>query len=221
MNPQQIISTQQAPGLFGAKPTCHSEGTPYGSFDCQSSLLNRENFRAWINKYKDDDGIFCEIGVFGGINLFSLYDYCKERNMKIIGIDPHDKIEIFNGVNKDNIDNNITEPRYTLWKKNRVIIEKTIKKFNLDINYINHISWNAYKLISDKTINVLHIDGDHSYEGVTKDLNLFFPKMKDKSVIILDDIKWVGIRTAADEFCDKNNLKLNVYEHWATIILDR
>jgi len=51
---------------------------------------------------------------------------------------------------------------------------------NLDVKYINDTSWNAYNLFKDNSIGILHTDGDHSYEGVKKDLNLFYNKMKKK-----------------------------------------
>jgi hypothetical protein len=210
MTPEELVKNTNNPGLFGEEPIYSIEKTPYGDIECQSSLDNRHFFKEQINKYSDDDGIFCEIGVFGGVNLFSLYDFCKIKNMKIIGIDPHDKIEIFNGIHKNKIDQKIVNTRIPLWKIFRENIETIIQKFNLDIKYINDLSWNAYTLISDKSINVLHIDGDHSYDGVTKDLHLFLSKMKNKSVIIIDDIKWKGIRSACDDFCNKNNLKLEL-----------
>lgn len=210
MTPEELVSKTLNPGLFGDKPIYSIEKTPYGDFECQSSTYNRLYFKSIIDKYYDKNGIFCEIGLFGGVNLFSLYDYCKEKNMRLIGIDPHDKIEIFNGINKNNIDNKLTKTRLLLWKKFRLNIEKTIEKFNLDIKYINHTSWNAHSLIEDKSLNILHIDGDHSYEGVTKDLTLYYPKMKKRSIIIIDDIIWHGIRKASDDFCAKNNLKLNL-----------
>jgi len=210
MNSKELVEKTLNPGLFGEKPIYEIEKTPYGDFECQSSNVNRRYFKSIINKYYDENGIFCEIGLFGGVNLFSLYDYCKEKNMRLIGIDPHDKIEIFNGVNKNDIDKKLTKTRLPLWKKFRLNIEKTIKKFNLNIEYINDTSWNAHSLIENKSLNILHIDGDHSYEGVTKDLTLYYPKMKEKSIIIIDDIRWLGIRKASDDFCAKNNLKLNL-----------
>jgi hypothetical protein len=216
MTPEELVTKTKAPGLFGDHPIYILEKTQYGDFECQSSISNRNYFKKQIDKYSDKNGLFCEIGVFGGINLFNLYDYCKEKNMKIIGIDPHDKIEIFNGQHKSKIDNKLTNTRLPLWKRFRLNIEKTIKKFNLDISYINDTSWNAHILIENKSLNVLHIDGDHSYEGVTKDLTLYYPKMKKRSIIIVDDIKWFGIRKAAEDFCSKNNLKLE-YDLGGTI----
>lgn len=86
------------PGLFTDEVLYSIGKTKYGDFECQSNINNRKIFKKLVKKYSN--GIFCEIGLFGGINLFANYDLCKKQNLKIIGIDPHDKIEIFNGVNK-------------------------------------------------------------------------------------------------------------------------
>ena len=42
---------------------------------------------------------------------------------------------------------------------------------------------------SDKTIDVAFIDGDHSFDGVKKDLEAILPKMKDGGVILCHDCR--------------------------------
>lgn len=194
------------PGLITTEVEYGIENTKYGNFECQSRIRNRTLIKSLFNEYKNS--IFCEIGVFGGINLFANYDEAKKNNIKIIGIDPHDKINVFNGVNKSDISDVLVNNRFKIFKKFRINIENTIKKYNLDIKYINNTSWNAYKLIEDNSIGILHIDGDHSYEGVKKDLELFYSKMKDKSIILMDDFKWKGVKKATLEFVNKKNFKI-------------
>jgi hypothetical protein len=186
----------------------HFEKTPFGLIPCQS---NKEERTLFFNYIKEkENGIFVEIGIFGGINLFGNYEIAKNKKWQIIGIDPHDKIQIFNGIDNCDINNNITDKRYSLFKEFRLKIEKIILKNSIkNIKYINDTSWNAYKIFKNNSIDILHIDGDHSYDGVIKDLNLFINKMKNNSKIILDDWNWNCIKQAFNDFNKEYNFSHN------------
>lgn len=149
-------------------------------------------------------GIFVEIGVYGGSTLLDIYDLCKNNNIKIFGIDPWDKINVFNGKKFEETDiiiRNQEINRYRLVKENLLNI---INKNNLDINIINDNSWDVYNNFEDNSISCIHIDGDHSYEGVTKDLNLYWIKVKHGGIIINDDYHWGGVKRAINEFIEQN-----------------
>lgn len=42
----------------------------------------------------------------------------------------------------------------------------------------------------DKKVDFIFIDGDHSYEGVKKDIDLWIPKLNPNALVILHDIGW-------------------------------
>lgn len=192
------------PGLPD-KMQYHFEETKYGKIPCQSSYEERKFFKKLISE-KPDNGTFVEIGIFGGINLFNNYDILNNKQWSIYGIDPHEKIEIFNGVKSENLQNDITNERFIKFKSFRENIEKIIKLYNLNIKYINNTSWNAYNIFDDKSIDILHIDGDHSFDGVLKDLELFYPKMKKDGYIIMDDYSWSCIRDAVNTYFNNKNV---------------
>ena len=48
-------------------------------------------------------------------------------------------------------------------------------------------------------IDYLHIDGDHSYEGVKSDFALFSPRMSAKGVITIHDARLGGVNRFLDE----------------------
>jgi hypothetical protein len=48
-------------------------------------------------------------------------------------------------------------------------------------------------------VDMLMLDGDHSYEAVKADLSAWLPKMKEGSLISGDDYMWPGVKKAVDE----------------------
>lgn len=63
----------------------------------------------------------------------------------------------------------------------------------------------------DKSINLAFVDGDHSYDGCLADLEAIFPKMKEKSTILVHDcIPLSEPLAAVTEFCDERNLTFSI-----------
>jgi predicted O-methyltransferase YrrM len=42
--------------------------------------------------------------------------------------------------------------------------------------------------------DLVHIDGNHDTEVVTKDVELYLPRLNRKGFIILDDISWDSVK---------------------------
>jgi hypothetical protein len=55
------------------------------------------------------------------------------------------------------------------------------------VSIMREMSDTAIAQFDDNTIDFAYIDGDHSYDGVTSDLNNIFPKMKTDGIIAFDD----------------------------------
>lgn len=70
-------------------------------------------------------------------------------------------------------------------------------------NYVTPIklsSREAYKLFSDESIDFLFIDADHSYEGVTEDMKLWYPKVKKGKTMAGHDYDWTSVKSAVTDF---------------------
>jgi len=58
----------------------------------------------------------------------------------------------------------------------------------------------AAPLCENRSIDMLFVDGDHSYEGVTDDLCRYLPRMKQGGCVILHDWYLDSVRTATYQF---------------------
>lgn len=67
------------------------------------------------------------------------------------------------------------------------VVEKLKEKFP-KIEYIKDFTYDCYKRVYNN-IDLLHIDADHGYEGVKRDFELYYPKVKNGGVILMHDIK--------------------------------
>ena len=66
---------------------------------------------------------------------------------------------------------------------------KNVKDNNLEHNIIPIRGDSSYTICihGNESIDLAFIDGDHSYEGVLKDLEMIYPKMKPNSIILCHD----------------------------------
>ncbi len=50
-------------------------------------------------------------------------------------------------------------------------------------------------------IDMLFLDGNHSYKDVKTDIETWFPHLRDKAIVVFHDIGWAaGVKKAVDEF---------------------
>jgi len=77
-------------------------------------------------------------------------------------------------------------------------VSNIIKNNNLQgtVKLIRDKSEDVYTLFEPESVDVLHIDGNHDYEYVSKDITLYLPLVKPSGYIIMDDVKWNGVSTA-------------------------
>jgi len=79
----------------------------------------------------------------------------------------------------------------------------------------------AAEELKDNNIRFLFVDGDHTKEGVRKDIDLFFPKLTAGSIIVFDDFQegFPGLVSAVDEFLEEMSFsKMMTYKN--TLVLE-
>ena len=164
--------------------------------------------------YKNRPKNFLEVGVFQGVTARNVCEVLKEiyqNEFKYIGIDlfsssnllfdtkektlKHSKISnpfknfYFNFLRKENLNS-------------KKAVSRLLKKFNNNISLYEGYSDKILNSIDISYIDMVFLDGGHSYETVKKDLKILITKLKKNKIIICDDYdqKIFGVKRAVDEF---------------------
>ena len=138
-----------------------------------------------------------EIGALYGISLAILYNHAVSRysEVKIICLDP------FDGYYGQAFDAQLNQPVNDLTFMRNMELSRipesnfqVIKKYSTDPKAIAEAS--------NLEVNLLIIDGDHSYEGVKFDFDNYFPHLLPGGFVIFDDYnakEWPGVQKFIDE----------------------
>ena len=209
------------PGIFLGGYNGATVETKYGKIEHQCNFNTLTKFREILEPM--ETGVFVEIGVLGGVTLLCLYDLCKERHIKMYGIDPFETIEVYNGLEKTEVnDDRIPLNVHIKQLNNRLNLEKIIEEHSLDIELIVGTSWENQGLFEDESIDVLHIDGDHSYNGVSKDIELFWPKVKRGGIVLFDDYDWGSVSKAVNQFITSHGIeKTHYYPFYEKLVVTK
>ncbi len=97
-----------------------------------------------------------------------------------------------------------------------------IAKFGLSdiVHLLDMHNTEAAKRLESHTIRFLFIDGDHTKEGVSKDIELFFPRLTKGSIVVFDDYfeGFPGLIDAVDELF-KQYIFEKVFYHRHTLVV--
>ena len=160
---------------------------------------------------------FIEVGVFQGVTSRNvcekLYEINKEKFL-FHGIDIFEDTNI----NIDNKEmtikhNKISNPfKHLIFniilKKNLFSIDSIysfLKKFKNNVQLYKGFSETQLPKIDMSKIDMVFLDGGHSYETVRSDLSLILKGIKKNKIIICDDYDQVdyGVKKAVDELLNK------------------
>lgn len=74
--------------------------------------------------------------------------------------------------------------------------------------------------LSDKSVNVVYIDADHSYESVLNDIKLYYPKVMIGGYLCGHDYStsWPGVIKAVDEFSKSIERPIKVFKDSSWVI---
>jgi hypothetical protein len=182
---------------------------------------------------------FLEIGVFCGVTARNTCDFLKKINgdsFNYIGID------LFGGDKNTSTDE--IEPKFLLNQKfsnplkniyyNLLLrenlnsissVKKFLDKYKNNIKLIAGDTNSVLASIDLNKIDFIFLDGGHSYETVTNDLEILYKSLNGKKAVVLcddygDESYIKEVRNAIDDFVKKNNLRFELIENrFAELIL--
>jgi predicted O-methyltransferase YrrM len=117
-------------------------------------------------KYASNVSSAVEIGVFEGVNTHKIASVLNPKGT-LYGIDPFFKGKL--GI---------------CWHKK--IALKSIASYRSRIKLVEGFSWEVTNAIPEN-IDFIFIDGDHSYEGIKKDWELYTQKLRQGGIIAMHD----------------------------------
>jgi predicted O-methyltransferase YrrM len=143
--------------------------------------------------FKDQTGLIgAEIGVFQGENARSILDLLPMK--KLFLIDPYLPCET------------------DVSKHDFLVAHSRLSNFKNITEWFIDTSENVSKYFRPRFFDLVYIDGNHAYEFVRKDLELYAPLMKERGLIGGHDYTpfYSGVVRAVDEFARKNDLDLHL-----------
>lgn len=154
-----------------------------------------------------------EIGVYKGDNAFFILT--KLSIKKLFLIDPYLEYQEYKG--------NVgwAKVNQSDFNKHFMQTKEELKQFEDKITFIRKKSEDAAESVPDD-LDFVYIDGNHDYEFVKRDIELYYPKLKHGGVLGGDNFDPIfpGVARAVLEFIDKYNLKIHgarsnaSYEWW-------
>ena len=166
-------------------------------------LLHQKEASGWCKKDKAEKmmdlihevhpEICVEVGVFGGSSIYPTAQALKYIDKGIVhAIDPWENVDCIKGYNSN-------DPNYKWWQK--VDLEKVhqgfltlLTKYQLTefCSTMVMTSEKAVVFFEDESIDILHIDGNHTSEISCTDAEIWYPKVKQGGYIWFDDINWAS-----------------------------
>ena len=161
---------------------------------CWSAGLTRKEYFNWRpafrNLLKFDNPVAVEVGILEGFNAKLVLQFVDMGKFYLV--DPY---QVYKNDDLGNLDK-ITQPE---WDN---IYEKVKERFKDDkcVELIRKTSEEASKDFPNESLDFVYLDGDHTKEGVKKDLECWFPKVKKGGYIAGHDADDTRVKSAVYDF---------------------
>lgn len=140
---------------------------------------------------KFNNAVFVEIGTWKGRSTVYMAEEIRKHKKKISFF----AIDFFE---EYHLQDSLTKSGPHIYDEYIANIEP-VKKYITTIKGNSHI---VYEEFNDESIDFLFIDGNHDYEAVKKDIQLWYPKVKNGGIISGHDYDWDTVKQAVDEYFD-------------------
>lgn len=152
-----------------------------------------------------DNGIFVEVGSFMGLSTIVLAQSIIDKNKKgtkFYSVNMwEDKYLIDVYGNKEGLS------LFELFKNN--IKNAHVEDYN---NIIRGDSKIVHSEFDNESVDIIFIDGDHTFEGCYSDLINWYPKLKPQGIVIGHDcVINQDVHKAVEKFCRENKLLYSIF----------
>lgn len=140
----------------------------------------------------------CEVGVAYGYHAEQILDTLREIEYQ--GVDPYlagyDPTDCFvTDVARMFSD----DPQRAMDRLYRTVADK-LNWYDGRANLLRRPSAVAASRMADESFDLVYLDGDHTYPGVTADLQAWYGKVRPGGVLCGDDFTWQSVREAVMRF---------------------
>lgn len=155
-----------------------------------------------------------EIGTLDGWHALELMEFLHIKKLYLI--DPYAEY-------KDYAES-VGNPRKTqrALNKRMMVAKKVLEKYGNKVQFIRKFSEDAAELIKNNSLDFVYMDGNHQYEFVKKDVELYYPKVKkggffgghdytNSSLTVLENF---GVFRAVNEFIKKEPIYFHELDWW-------
>jgi len=141
----------------------------------------------------------CEVGVREGNNARELFRVIP--NLQLILVDPYTVYEYRNFKKRNK------------WKWQQPIMNKIRARAmhrlsRNDVIWLMTTSAHAAPCVKDGLLDFVYIDANHSFDFITQDLQLWYPKVRHGGVISGHDFGIRGVNSAVRSFAKFNHLSI-------------
>ena len=156
------------------------------------SALHKSNYRfVEIGAWKGHSSSFMGINIIHHLLELSY----QESNIPIIQLDAVDTFE-----GSEEHKDIIKEGNFDLYESCKQQLDKTFCS-----DFVNLVKGDSVKVSEnypDESLDFVFVDGDHSYDGVTRDIKAYWPKLKVGAVMAGHDYEggWIECKRAVDDF---------------------
>jgi hypothetical protein len=169
----------------------------------QKSLI-----KIFKQRFSNDVFVGAEVGVWKGetskVLLTTFPKLC------LILVDPWKAWEMNSSYQETDKMGKLTEEQ---WAAIRREAEGNVKPFLLRATILRKVSAEAVKLVDDRSLDFVFLDGDHSYEAVKNDIQAWTPKIRKGGILCGHDYrasgdKWegYGVQRAIHELIGRENI---------------
>lgn len=156
-----------------------------------------------------------EIGVYRGRLMLPLARLMVRLGRgEVVGIDPYSPgAAVQRDVEREGIDLTFW-PQTVDWDGIHREVEEAISHWGLDerTRLLRERSEDAARSFSNSSIDLLHVDGNHDREAVTRDLDLFMPHVRGGGFIVMDDIAWPSVRPVYEAVASRYEVVFSLVE---------